>query len=129
MTKAKFYLCGDKLEADISGHAGFSTNGPDIVCAACSTLTYTLLQSCLSAGCEVKHTEPSNGSFFISVSCNDDTAQKARTIFETIAQGFALLAVRYPYNVSYQIYAGDNPEDAGDRPKTDTPDRRQKGNL
>ena len=114
MTTARLYKDGNDYVADISGHAGYSVDCPDIVCAACSTLTYTLLQSCFSACCDFEY-RTDDGSFFMRISNGGD---KVATIFDTISQGFALLAAKYPDNVALHTDAGDRPKDAGDRPKT-----------
>ena len=114
MTTARLYKDGNDYVADISGHAGYSVDRPDIVCAACSTLTYTLLQSCLSASCDFDY-RTDDGSFFICVRNGGD---RVATIFDTISQGFALLASKYPDNVALHTDAGERPKDAGDRPKT-----------
>lgn len=114
MTTARLYKDGSGYVADISGHAGYSVDCPDIVCAACSTLTYTLLQSCFSAGCDFNYITD-DGSFFICVRNGGD---RVAAIFDTISQGFALLAAKYPENVALHTDAGDRPKDAGDRPKT-----------
>ena len=107
MTTARLYKDGNDYVADISGHAGYSVDGPDIVCAACSTLTYTLLQSCFTTGCDFNY-RTDDGSFFMRISNGGD---KVAAIFDTISQGFALLAAKYPDNVALHT-------DAGDRPKT-----------
>lgn len=114
MTTARLYKDGNDYVADISGHAGYSVDCPDIVCAACSTLTYTLLQSCFSASCDFDY-RTDDGSFFICVRNGGD---RVATIFDTISQGFALLASKYPDNVALHTDAGERPKDAGDRPKT-----------
>ena len=114
MTTARLYKDGNDYVADISGHAGYSVDRPDIVCAACSTLTYTLLQSCCSASCDFDY-RTDDGSFFICVRNGGD---RVATIFDTISQGFALLAAKYPGNVALHTDAGERPKDAGDRPKT-----------
>ena len=114
MTTARLYKDGNDYVADISGHAGYSVDRPDIVCAACSTLTYTLLQSCFSASCDFDY-RTDDGSFFICVRNGGD---RVATIFDTISQGFALLASKDPDNVALHTDAGERPKDAGDRPKT-----------
>ena len=38
----------------VQGHAGYAPDGQDIVCAAISTLTITLINSMASFGCEQK---------------------------------------------------------------------------
>ena len=121
MTTARLYKDGNDYVADISGHAGYSVDGPDIVCAACSTLTYTLLQSCSTTGCDFNY-RTDDGSFFMRISNGGD---KVAAIFDTISQGFALLAAKYPDNVALHTDAGDRPKDAGDRPKKKT--RRKDG--
>ena len=114
MTTARLYKDGNDYVADISGHAGYSVDRPDIVCAACSTLTYTLLQSCFSASCDFDY-RTDDGSFFICVRNGGD---RVDTLFDTIRQGLARLASKYPDNVALHTDAGERPKDAGDRPKT-----------
>ena len=42
MIKAHFYRNGDALRLTVKGHAGYSENGDDIVCAAVSGIFYAL---------------------------------------------------------------------------------------
>lgn len=43
MIRARFYKSGDCLRLTVSGHAGYSDGGDDIVCAAASGIFYALL--------------------------------------------------------------------------------------
>lgn len=93
MTTATFDL--EQLSADIRGHSGYGT--PDIVCAGCSTLAFTLLQSCFAAGGDIDW-RTDNGSFFMRISKTDDR-ERILAIFDTVIQGFKLLETEYPDNV------------------------------
>lgn len=42
MTEIKYKINDKEVSAEISGHSGFKTRGEDIVCAAVSTLAFTL---------------------------------------------------------------------------------------
>ena len=43
MIRAYFTEDRDEVELAIDGHAGYAEHGSDIVCAACSGITYALL--------------------------------------------------------------------------------------
>lgn len=93
MTIATFDL--EHLSADITGHSGYGA--PDIVCAGCSTLAFTLLQSCFTAGGEIDW-RTDDGSFFMRIS-KTDNRERILAIFDTVIQGFKLLEAEYPGNV------------------------------
>ena len=114
MTTARLYKDGNDYVADISGHALYSVDFPDFVFSACSTLSYIFLQTCNSASGDFDY-RTDDAAFFIGVRNGGD---RVATIFDTISQGFALLAAKYPDNVALHTDAGDRPKDAGDRPKS-----------
>lgn len=86
----------------IKGHAGYSS-GNDIVCAAVSVLSFTLMQTLekeRKAG-NLKFLKYDYRSGFVSVEALPSRRFKGRfkAILSTIVSGFELLADRYPDNV------------------------------
>lgn len=102
MTLAIFKRNIDSWEIDITGHAGYSTDGPDIVCSACSVLTCTLMQTLKAMedkGAVVNVTDVMH-SGDIKVTF-DAERPEPHTAVHTIMEGFRLLADKYPRNVRY----------------------------
>lgn len=94
MIKIKIDVEGMRLE--ISGHAGYAPAGQDIVCAAVSTLAYTLAQNLML----ILHTddyraELKDGSAYIEAHPPDETAEQCRGIFMTIANGLCMMEAQY----------------------------------
>lgn len=96
----------DTLTIDINGHAEHGKKGEDIVCAAISTLFYTLASSLY----EVKHMmaedidfsdEDGNGH----ISCNPKKEFEANVslIYWTILNGFQMVADEYKKNVKLTV--------------------------
>lgn len=110
MTTAIFRRNGNSFEITVNGHAGYNPGGPDIVCAACSTLTYTLLQAVLaleasggmreiaSSGADF-HIGKQGGSFYLGATVTDWALPRMETVVRVIADGFALLEQAYPAHV------------------------------
>lgn len=75
---------------NVSGHAGFSKKGEDIVCAGVSALTYTLLNSMeLLLGIYAKP-EVKEGyvNFKLPYDIENDKFEKSQLILKTIILGF-----------------------------------------
>ena len=121
MTTAIFSQNGTSFEASISGHAGYNLGGPDIVCSACSVLTYTLLQCILAeeahGAFQELHTTPDGGKFcmgggddgyfYIGVRCASLAQSRIEGIFDVITSGFALLSKQYPDFVKLSVRTGE----------------------
>lgn len=103
MTVAEFKRDGATYEANITGHAGYNP-GQDIVCAACSSLAYTLLNAAMRAADSGDLSEASykedDGALLVRVCAKDHAVDRIDAIWETIAGGYAILAERYPDNVA-----------------------------
>lgn len=89
----------------MKGHANYSKDGTDIICAACSQTFYTLCQSLVNEEkrgylCGAPKMEMSKGR--ASIRCIPKTEAEARVdiIYETCLNGFNLLAQRYPEHVN-----------------------------
>lgn len=91
----------------IDGHSGYNP-GNDIVCAACSVLTYTLINSLSKLGLKKYDVLEFEDGFVISLASETETQEKTKTIIDTIMLGFEMLQEQYPANVSvtYNIFQG-----------------------
>ncbi len=100
MTRVSVEEFYDNYIISIEGHAGFAQRGSDIVCAAISTITYTLLNAIRWAqdgDCLYIRTENvSDGSIYLEVEPYDFAKEKVDTIIETCLTGFSLIEEEYP---------------------------------
>ncbi len=106
MTVATFKLVGDVWHIDISGHAGYNKDGPDIVCSACSVLTCTLVQ-CLR---DLEHKGAVKDIVLVDhrgdVKLSFGVVKpEAHAVVHTIMEGFALLDNAYPHYVRHAYKA------------------------
>lgn len=114
MTIAKFKIYGNKYEVNVQGHAAYSPKGvPDIVCSACSTLVYTLLQVLMAEREEGNLLEyrdyinENDGHYRITFEAHPETSGYIECIVNVIASGFMLLAHKYPKHVKYKVALTD----------------------
>lgn len=115
MTNAVFVRYGEATyHISIHGHADYAKRGADIVCSACSQLTYTLAQAFrrLEADGMLREyhesiTEDGSAVFIVGVRHREDMLLRAETIAETIADGYRLLADKYQDNVSVEYERKD----------------------
>lgn len=90
----------------VTGHAGDGTSGQDLLCAAASTLTYTLAAALVDLCAAGQITEPDArlqpGDACLH--CHSSHASRGAVLltFDTIARGFALLSSRYPDDMAYE---------------------------
>lgn len=94
------------------GHAGYADEGEDIVCAAISTLIYTLAQN-------VKDMEDlgwlkkravlklENGDTKITCKPRVERRNAAKLIFTCIQRGIAMLAANYPESLELTMMVTD----------------------
>lgn len=111
VTTAIFTQHGKEYNISITGHAGYSSLEPDIVCSACSVLACTLMQCVLceeaAGNLETLSTSEDNGYVGISFTACDHSTVRMQSIVETIATGFAMLAHEYPDNVNLSVKTGE----------------------
>ena len=102
MTSIRIDVEGMTLEID--GHAGYAPVGQDIVCAAISTLAYTLAQNLALTLFDDEYTaEFEDGHAYIQAYPPDDTsADKCRGIFMTIANGLAMVEAQYSQYIQFE---------------------------
>ena len=95
------------LMIEIDGHAGKAPQGKDIVCSAVSALTYTLVRAIEGMYNrdelnEIPTVRLESGDANISISPRFAFRKDARLIFDTICDGYELIAEDYPQHVEYE---------------------------
>ena len=91
----------------VKGHAYSGESGYDLICSACSILTYTLASNVynMNENGQIRNIivdlQPGNAV----VSCNTNKKFKSivTMIFDSICAGYELLANDYPENITYEI--------------------------
>ena len=96
----------ETLELIMEGHAGYGEKGNDIVCAAVSTLFYTLGEALFQS--EEMLTEPpvftdEEGKGYLSCAPKKEYAGNIDCIYRTILTGLALVAENYKKNVNFKV--------------------------
>lgn len=95
---------GGSYELTIEGHAGYAEHGKDIVCAACSGITYALLaflEHFSDEVVDVRGLIVESGRFHINCRGADNIA----TAFHMALLGLRKISSRYPAYVTIQ-YSG-----------------------
>ena len=97
-----------KFGLKMTGHAEYSEKGKDIVCASASMLAYTLAQNVLdldeSSFLEKKPTITlKDGNAKVVCQPKGDQYYQCKYLYQIIMQGFHLLALNYPDNVSVKV--------------------------
>ncbi len=111
MIRAHYAEGEDSYELSIDGHAGYAEHGKDIVCAACSGITYALLAYLEQYSEEVTDVQGPvvvSGRFYIS--CKG--TERIATAFHMALLGLRKIGSQYPDHVSitYSGQAGDSRE-------------------
>ena len=96
MTRVRYYP--DEFHIHVEGHAGAGKPGEDIVCAGISTLGFTLIAAADDYNMELFLNE-ADGVMDVRCSPSEETKEQCRTVFDTLAQGYELLAAKYPDNI------------------------------
>ncbi|RHQ17435.1 ribosomal-processing cysteine protease Prp [Lachnospiraceae bacterium AM48-27BH] len=100
----------NRYEWEIKGHAGFKS-GNDIVCAAVSAITYTLVQMLLNmqernAFGELDYLLE-DGYASVKATVRPTHMQEMNTVTETILGGYMLLESKYPDHVTMDFGVGE----------------------
>ncbi len=94
------------LELKIEGHAGHGKKGEDIVCAAISTLFYTLVEA-LQQSADMMSSplsyDDKYGQGYIKCSPKEEYMGNVVRTYWTILVGMELVANNYPDNVTFQV--------------------------
>lgn len=99
MIQVKYYP--EEFRMRMEGHAGAGPFGQDIVCAGASTLMFTLLEAAQDEPKFSTHAYMNETEATIEVSCYPDAGheRRCRYLFDTIAHGVEMLAVKYPDHI------------------------------
>ena len=94
-----------ELVMEIQGHAGFANAGQDIVCAAVSALSMTLLAAAEEEPMYQASRDINKQEALIRVSCCPERGYmtRCREMFRTICIGFELLHMEYPGFVRIEV--------------------------
>lgn len=97
------------MEFTAHGHCGASENGVDLVCAAVSMLSCTLINRLekLSALLSEKHISYDTGCVEIYASWKKECEETVKNSVDTLLCGYRLLANAFPYNVRLNITEND----------------------
>lgn len=111
MIRAHYAEGEGSYELSIDGHAGYAEHGKDIVCAACSGITYALLAFLEYYSEEVSDVPGlivESGRFYVACKGTDRIA----TAFHMALLGLRKIGSQYPDHVSitYSGQAGDSRE-------------------
>lgn len=96
----------EKLELEVTGHAGWAKKGEDIVCAAVSALFYTLAEV-LGEWRELLKVEPcvktEDGNGFISCLPKEEYEVNIAIVYKTILTGIQMVADNYPKCIKFVV--------------------------
>ncbi len=91
-----------QFKMEITGHAGAGKKGEDLVCAAASTLTCTLMN--VAKDREDNHAEVYVGDdAAVMVQCRPEHPELCLEMFRTLLHGFFILMLKAPENVRIVI--------------------------
>jgi len=96
MTKVTYHP--DEFNLRVEGHAGAGKPGEDIVCAGISTLGFTLVAAADEFNMHLYLNE-ADGVMDVRCYPSEETEERCRTVFDTLALGYELLAAKYPDNI------------------------------
>ena len=100
MIKYRFVEKDGRFEYTATGHSGQATRGKDLVCAAVSILSYTLVESIDKSLLEEDpYIVLSPGTAVISLKAAKGKEGELRGVFSVIRNGFSLLDENFPKNI------------------------------
>ena len=92
-------------EVSVKGHAQSGAEGHDILCASVSALFYTLLTNAMRlegwGKGKILSYRHEKGDGYIQFKALNQGKANANIVFETICEGFKMLAEEYPKNISF----------------------------
>lgn len=96
----------EKLELEVTGHAGWANKGEDIVCAAVSALFYTLaevLGESKDMLNDVPHVKMEDGNGIISCSPKEEYEVNIALTYRTILIGLQMVAEDYSKYINFMV--------------------------
>lgn len=94
----------EELMLEVNGHAGHGAIGEDIVCAGVSALSFALMGAATDRAEYMAHLYINEKDGVIRVRCYPDEEHRdlCREMFNTVMQGYEVLAETYPDNVTIE---------------------------
>ena len=87
----------------VEGHANWASTGGDIVCAALSAVSYTLLGFLLNASADIEELSQEVDSGRVVILCRGN--ERIDTAFEMALIGYLQIEKQYPHHVGVHIAA------------------------
>lgn len=98
MIKINYFQNGNSHRLTVDGHAGYSDRGNDIVCAAVSAISWTLIGYLMEEEADYTAAEAETGH--LEVSC---TGEKAEDAFSMAVLGYQQIEKKYPQCVEVHM--------------------------
>lgn len=102
MIEATFVLGERDYELSIQGHAGYSDNGNDIVCAGVSAIAFTLMGFLQNNKDDIGNISAQFLSGDLKVKCKSG-GERIKTAFDMALIGLQQIAHKYPKHVKVTI--------------------------
>lgn len=106
MTNVNIEREKDIIIVSVLGHADYGTSGKDIVCAALSAITQSLLQTLryyeANEKCKLLVVKENDGAVFFSFGIKDENC--IEPLLNMAAIGYQTLALSYPENVNAKFF-------------------------
>ena len=99
MITINYFRNGNSHKLTVDGHAGYSSSGNDIVCAAVSAISWTLIGYLVEE--EPEWTGGETGRGYMEVTCIG--GEKAANAFDMAILGYRQIEQKYPHCVEVQI--------------------------
>lgn len=99
MIRAVYTQAGDRHKLTVTGHAGYSEHGNDIVCAGVSAISYALLGFLHNTKTRELRAEATSGN--MALVCRGDADVAAA--FEMAVIGYMQISKKYPQYVDVYI--------------------------
>lgn len=99
MITVRYERAGCHHRLTVEGHAGYSKQGNDIVCAAVSSISWTLIGYLVEE--EPEYTAADTDRGYMEVTCTG--GEKAANAFDMAVLGYRQIAQKYPQCVEVQI--------------------------
>lgn len=106
MTNVSIEREKDIIVVSVLGHADYDTSGKDIVCAALSAITQSLLQTLryyeANGKCKLLVAKENDGAVFFSFGIMDENC--IEPLLNMAVIGYQTLALSYPENVNTNFF-------------------------
>ena len=99
MITINYFRNGNSHKLTVDGHAGYSSSGNDIVCAAVSAISWTLIGYLVEE--EPDYTAADTDRGYMEITCTG--GEKAANAFDMAILGYRQIEQKYPHCVEVQI--------------------------